>query len=312
MSETPQERYRRAVDEVNHMRDDGTIAPKETPPMTKTSTPAAQGTVAAAMTSTVEPDFLKTLMGAASMAESEAKDETDEGKVWSLNFLAGKLRDAAFVIDQMTKLRDGQIALGYKLVPVEPTDEMLAATCDESGRMRLLEFTTPEERSKAFLVPRYAYRAMLSASPPPPTEALPASGVDFRAWWGSLPAPDRYEHQDWFAQKAFEAGLRAALSPTEAPAPAPGGVVRVKPLAFIPNGEDGSLLATGAACWARIFPHCGRWCWNLGDVSAGSEDTKDDAIKMLTVTYEARLRAALASPAPAKAAPASETEGNDG
>jgi hypothetical protein len=207
----------------------------------KTSTPAAQGTVAEPMVSTVEPDFLKTLMGAASMAESEAKDETDEGKAWSLNFLAGKLRDAAFVIDQMTKLRDGQIALGYKLAPVEPTDEMLAATCDENGRMRLLEFTTPEERSKAFLMPRYAYRAMLSASPPPPTEALPASGVEAvrealvltagalqagrRSMAPAIAFTGEWAHLGTWRVSDILDKADAALSPTEAPAPAPGGVV---------------------------------------------------------------------------------------
>ncbi len=50
-------------------------------------------------------------------------------------------------------------------VPVEPTEDMLAATCDEHGRPRILEFTRPEERSKAFLMARYIYRAMLAARP---------------------------------------------------------------------------------------------------------------------------------------------------
>lgn len=48
-------------------------------------------------------------------------------------------------------------------VPVEPTEEMLRATCDDQGRPRILEFTAPEERSKAFLMARYIYRAMLAA-----------------------------------------------------------------------------------------------------------------------------------------------------
>lgn len=56
-------------------------------------------------------------------------------------------------------------AMGWKLVPREPTEEMLANTVDTKGTMRLLEFTTPDERSKPFLISRYAHRAMWDAAP---------------------------------------------------------------------------------------------------------------------------------------------------
>lgn len=58
-------------------------------------------------------------------------------------------------------------ASGWKLVPLEATPEMYAATVTKDGTPALLEHTTPEERSLPYLMPRYIYRAMLSASPAP-------------------------------------------------------------------------------------------------------------------------------------------------
>lgn len=54
---------------------------------------------------------------------------------------------------------------GWMLALVEPTEEMLANTVDDRGRPRILDFTTPEERGEAFIMPRYIYRAMIAASP---------------------------------------------------------------------------------------------------------------------------------------------------
>lgn len=53
-------------------------------------------------------------------------------------------------------------------MPEEPTPEMLQSTVDANGRVRVLDFTKPEERGEAFLMPRFTYRAMLAAAPPPP------------------------------------------------------------------------------------------------------------------------------------------------
>ena len=50
---------------------------------------------------------------------------------------------------------------GMILMPVDASEEMLAATHDNSGHMRLMEFTKPEERSKPFLIMRACYRAMV-------------------------------------------------------------------------------------------------------------------------------------------------------
>ena len=60
--------------------------------------------------------------------------------------------------------------LARSLLPIirahlEPTSEMLANTVTSDGRMRIMEFTTIEERGEAFMVPRYIWRAMLAASP---------------------------------------------------------------------------------------------------------------------------------------------------
>lgn len=57
---------------------------------------------------------------------------------------------------------------GWRIVPAEPTPEMLANTVDANGLPRVLDFTTPGERGEAFLMPRYTYRAMLDAAPSPP------------------------------------------------------------------------------------------------------------------------------------------------
>lgn len=63
----------------------------------------------------------------------------------------------------------GKVPEGWRLVPETPTEEMLAATCDENGRPRILEFTKPEDRSKPYLMARYIYPAMLAAAPKVPT-----------------------------------------------------------------------------------------------------------------------------------------------
>jgi hypothetical protein len=56
----------------------------------------------------------------------------------------------------------------------EPTEAMLANTVDKNATMRVLEFTSPDERSKPFLVMRYSWRAMIDAalSPSNQTETM--------------------------------------------------------------------------------------------------------------------------------------------
>lgn len=62
------------------------------------------------------------------------------------------------------------VGVGWKMVPVEPTEAMLANTVDERKLPRILDFTTPDERDKPFLMPRFMYRAMIAASPQSPGE----------------------------------------------------------------------------------------------------------------------------------------------
>jgi len=62
-----------------------------------------------------EPDFVAGIQGFAAMCESEARSGgmgPDD-----CNMIAAKLRDVAFVVDQLQKLRDGKIASGWELRP---------------------------------------------------------------------------------------------------------------------------------------------------------------------------------------------------
>ena len=69
-----------------------------------------------------------------------------------------------------TDMKAAQAALAairesHAIVPREPTLEMLANTVDERGVIRVIDFTTPEERSESFLMPLFTWRAMIEAAP---------------------------------------------------------------------------------------------------------------------------------------------------
>jgi len=68
---------------------------------------------------TGEPDFVQSLQGFASMCESSGR--TGGMSPEDCDMVAGKLRDACFLIDTLQKLRDGKIALGWQLVPAAPS-----------------------------------------------------------------------------------------------------------------------------------------------------------------------------------------------
>lgn len=85
-----------------------------------------------AMAPTDEPDFVQSLQGFASMCESSAR--TGGLSPDDCNMVAGKLRDASFLIDTLQKLRDGKIALGWQLVPASPSP-----ASPEKGTERLRE-----------------------------------------------------------------------------------------------------------------------------------------------------------------------------
>ena len=46
---------------------------------------------------------------------------------------------------------------------MEPSPFMLEATTDEAQMPRILEFTSPDERSEPFIFPRFAWRCMAKA-----------------------------------------------------------------------------------------------------------------------------------------------------
>jgi hypothetical protein len=69
--------------------------------------------------------------------------------------------DSARLLSEYALLRAGAVVNGKVLMPIDADEDMLASTCDDKGRMRLMEFTQPEERSLPFMMPRYAYRAIV-------------------------------------------------------------------------------------------------------------------------------------------------------
>lgn len=85
-----------------------------------------------------------------------------------------------------------KLEAGWVLVPREPTPEMLAATVDERGTPRILDFTTPAERGEPYLMARYSYRAMVAAAPKPPVsgEAELRAALDRAAAMSGLSAGD--------------------------------------------------------------------------------------------------------------------------
>lgn len=70
---------------------------------------------------TDEPDFVHSLQGFASMCESSGR--TGGMSPEDCEMVAGKLRDACFVIDELQKLRDGKMSLGWQLVPATALTE---------------------------------------------------------------------------------------------------------------------------------------------------------------------------------------------
>lgn len=91
----------------------------------------------------------------------------DPGATWSE---ATAAEAKASMIRALAAYDSAMEAAGFVRVPVEPTEAMLANTVDEKGTIRVLDFTTPEERGKAFLMPRYVYRAMIAARPTTPQD----------------------------------------------------------------------------------------------------------------------------------------------
>ena len=89
-------------------------------------------------------DFSGSLQSFASFCDSASRGDGLDPD--DLAMIASKFQDAAFVVDQLSKLRDGKIALGWQLVPPDhaaPLDaasirrqalEDAARICDEMAR----------------------------------------------------------------------------------------------------------------------------------------------------------------------------------
>lgn len=77
-----------------------------------------------------------------------------------------------------------------------------------------------------------------------------------------------------------------------------GGVV-VKPLVYVkPHGSETltkcETLLGDAVVWTHPEAN-GSWFWKLGSIASGTEANEADCKKMLWLTYEARIRSALAA-----------------
>jgi len=96
-----------------------------------------------------ERPFDQQLQGYASFCESLGRNLEDIDKA-DLDMLAAKFRDAAFVVDQLTKLRDGKIASGWQLVPADRFAKVTAER-DELRRAIMGAEPMPELRHGNFM-----------------------------------------------------------------------------------------------------------------------------------------------------------------
>jgi len=109
-------------------------------------------------TPTSEADFVAGIQGFASMCESAARSGGMGPS--DCNMVAAKLRDAAFVVDQIQKLRDGKIALGWELRPPlegggapPASDERVAAMRERCAALAdSWAMFTPEQRAVAIAI----------------------------------------------------------------------------------------------------------------------------------------------------------------
>lgn len=71
-----------------------------------------------------EQSFVEGLQGYASFCETLMR--TGSCDEWDWKAIAAKFRDAAFVIDQLEKLRDGKLAIGFRLVSAAEESDQAA------------------------------------------------------------------------------------------------------------------------------------------------------------------------------------------
>jgi len=134
----------------------------------------------------LEPDFVQSLQGFAAMCESYSRGGAMSADDYAM--IASKLRDAAFVIDSMTKHRDGQAALGYKFVAASPAPETPAPSVPDGWSCGVCGDKDVTEKWRIFgscykcaakkaIDKRDCKIAMLAAAPEPPVQPAPVKEV---------------------------------------------------------------------------------------------------------------------------------------
>lgn len=185
-----------------------------------------------------DADFIQSLQGHAALCETYAR----QGGIGpeDLTVLAGKFRDAAFVVEQLTKLRDGRMALGWELKPASTT------VSAEAVKVKPLEWSATGTWTRSD-VGEYAI-AQIGRS-----FFLEFGGDIKKAIRGSTLS----SHPSLLsAQTAAQADCEARILSAPEPAPAQG---RDEPVAFQWRGlEDGKahypwLDGKPTATWAALI-----------------------------------------------------------
>lgn len=160
---------------------------------------------------------------------------------------------------------------GWKLVPVEPTKEMVAAACREHGY--------PGGSRAAYVL---GYKSMLAASPTPPAEqaapkAAPGELFDsegFRAWWADqlttwtqrfVNAAPQQEAQAPVALLVRKNSWRAGqweVAPPGSPSYGLGWADQRKYVYAAPQPAPAPLIARSLAEWHEEDGYVAWWAWN--------------------------------------------------
>lgn len=178
------------------------------------------------------------------------------GKVyWHGPMMCGKEFKGSFPVYLAAPARPVAVPDGWRLVPVEPTPEMMAAACASGPAHPVLKYLTPEERSPPTpLLPLSFWRAMIHAVTPA-MEAPPSTLDQPYAWWaetGTAGAGDGCNKPFWLRHEAvayvcrhggYVAPLFRRWSAAPAAARSAAEEMRTKAakLVFEARGEFGSI-----------------------------------------------------------------------
>lgn len=104
------------------------------------------------------------------MSEVQSKIETVAAAILHADVQMTTLRHPGIPLGVISasaeRLADDYLALARAAIEAmrEPTEGMLNNTVDERGTMRIIEFTSVDERGKSFLMPLFTWRAMIDAA----------------------------------------------------------------------------------------------------------------------------------------------------